>query len=119
MSPAGQKIVNLISQRYITPSKQPDHPKRSYAYVKGADADLWGKAGAGHNLSGSDMGWAAKGIRTMDGLICWSGFVCFKSIPVGCIEAWPDICSSAENKRKESNRQKIFIIGSSCIIVNG
>jgi len=33
--PAGQKIVNLISQRYITPSKQPDHPRRSYAYVKG------------------------------------------------------------------------------------
>ena len=33
--PAGQKIVNLISQRYITPGKQPDHPRRSYAYVKG------------------------------------------------------------------------------------
>ena len=33
--PAGQKIVNLISQRYIAPSKQPDHPRRSYAYVKG------------------------------------------------------------------------------------
>ena len=33
--PAGQKIVNLISQRYITPSKQPDHPRRSYAYIKG------------------------------------------------------------------------------------
>ena len=35
MSPAEQKIVNLISQRYITPSKQPDHPRRSYAYIKG------------------------------------------------------------------------------------
>ncbi|HNQ55150.1 MAG TPA: thermonuclease family protein [Methanothrix sp.] len=33
--PAGQKIVNLISQRYIAPSKQPDHPRRSYAYIKG------------------------------------------------------------------------------------
>ena len=33
--PARQKIVDLISQRYITPSKQPDHPRRSYAYVKG------------------------------------------------------------------------------------
>jgi len=28
-------MVNLISQRYITPEKQPDHPRRSYAYVKG------------------------------------------------------------------------------------
>ncbi|NTV77378.1 MAG: hypothetical protein HGA68_05180 [Methanothrix sp.] len=33
--PAGQKIVNLISQRYITPNKQFDHPRRSYAYIKG------------------------------------------------------------------------------------
>jgi len=33
--PVGQKIVNLMSQSYITPSKQPDHPRRSYAYVKG------------------------------------------------------------------------------------
>ena len=33
--PAGQKIVDLISQRYIAPGKQPDHPWRCYAYVKG------------------------------------------------------------------------------------
>jgi micrococcal nuclease len=33
--PAGQKIINLISHRYITPSRQPDHPRRSYAYIKG------------------------------------------------------------------------------------
>jgi len=33
--PAGQKTVYLISQRYIAPSKQPDHPRRSSAYVKG------------------------------------------------------------------------------------
>ena len=32
---ARQKIVDLISQRYIRPSKQPDHPRRSYAYIKG------------------------------------------------------------------------------------
>lgn len=31
--PAGQKIVDLISQRYITPGKQPDL-RRSYAYEK-------------------------------------------------------------------------------------
>ena len=30
--PAGQKIVNLISQRYITPGKQLDPPRRSYGY---------------------------------------------------------------------------------------
>jgi len=33
--PVGQKIVNLMSQSYITPSKQPDYPRRSYAYFKG------------------------------------------------------------------------------------
>jgi len=33
--PPGKKIVNLISQRYITPGKQFDDPSRSYVYVKG------------------------------------------------------------------------------------
>ena|GEM_PF-1550959 len=39
--PAGQKIVNLISQRYISPGKQPDHTRRSYGDVK-AQLQIYG-----------------------------------------------------------------------------
>jgi len=51
--PVGQKMVNLISQHYIIPGKQPDHPRRSYGYPildRNAISSPLIAAGAGDNL---------------------------------------------------------------------